>query len=629
MMTTTRNNGFDHKELFCEHGAVRWFKRDRTNKPVAIAPISTTPLRSNTDPKNYLWSDDPKVLKFTEELSSTANKLFPQQKRDDGFAGANGVPGDFNNLLNVGGFAMTPRPLPVCDNAQLIKENKLLEAIRPVDVPYFKEIVRLLFGHHVPANLHIRKAASTGFPYFTSDNTYKKLAAYKALSNADRFLTLMTGDERSLRLAADEFGAMYLYAIQERKQPNKVSFKDGKLSSKVRIAPSVENSLGISNHIQEADMSVKINGKVIDGHFAMRSRDVFGLNGVLNYFLTGIFGCMRDSMYQRFFHTYKVKGPDEKEARAQRFKYTQGVDVKTMDKMIPRWFSDAFFDELHHYLDDRVIEVARRAYRAPFCAPPPDGNYKDFNPLFGGSPFNPNDMTNHYGLPSGIAFNPEFGKFWMTFVYMILLKDGGVITRPSEIETILTGKHPLVEMYDSADDAAFFTNDHRVASVLDIPTSVYAVLEKENPVVYLGDVIYRDANGTAHAAGNPITYLVNPFCREASISTSPSRNWGVGIIAREQVYSRMPCYRELSALKEEYERKFLGFSFTQQARLHSMYAPVNVEDEMLRQHPEYLYYKVDPKTVSQALLDELVSTIPAADFYKSIAHLFKGGRHVD
>lgn len=633
-MTISNKSGSDgtdaitqHRELFKFHGAVRWFKRNRNNAPIAIAPKEGVALRANADQSKYLLSTDRSVLDFTEELAEQANKHFPREVRSDGFSGPNGVPGDFWNLLNVGGYAMTPRPLPVCDNRTLVSENGVRDKIRNEDAPYLIQLIKLLFGHHRPANLHIRKAASTGFPYFTSDNEYKKMAVYKALKESDRFLKLMTGSESDLRLAAHEYGSMYLYAIQERRQPNKVVVKDGKFSSKQRIAPSAENARGTNLVTQYADMSVMLDGHKLDKHFAMRSRDVFGLSGVVNYYLTAIFGCMRDSMYARFGFTYKVRGADEKEDRASRFAYTQGVDVKTMDKMIPRWFADFFFDQLCYYLDERVVEVARRAFRAPYCAPPPDNVYDGFNPLFGGSPFDPQSMTNHYGLPSGIAFNPEFGKLWMTFVYVILLKDGGVLTSPHEIETLLTGKHQKIVMYDSADDAAFFTNDPRVAKTLDDPVSPYAVLEKENPVVYLGDVLYRDASGKAHAAGNPITYLVNPVCREATMSNNPSRNWGMGILARESVYSRMPCYRDLLMMREELELKHFGFSFIQQAKLHTMFAPVDVEAEILRMHPEYLYYKVDPSTVSSALLDELIATIPHSDFYHLIAPLFKGVKY--
>jgi hypothetical protein len=44
---------------------------------------------------------------------------------------------------------------------------------------------------------------------------------------------------------------------------------------------------------------------------------------------------------------------------------------------------------------------------------------------------------------------------------------------------------------------------------------------------------------------------------------------------------------------------------------------------MVKADASVLYYKVDPADVSPEVLDEVVSTIPAVDFFDDIRHLFK------
>jgi hypothetical protein len=44
---------------------------------------------------------------------------------------------------------------------------------------------------------------------------------------------------------------------------------------------------------------------------------------------------------------------------------------------------------------------------------------------------------------------------------------------------------------------------------------------------------------------------------------------------------------------------------------------------MVIANPNYLHYRVDPDDVSPEVLDSIVATIPAADFFNQIRHLFK------
>lgn len=611
--------------LFSQTGAKRWLTRSRLPRPNALIPLSLSDQPEKTK-ENFLYALDPRALRVTESLRARYNREFPVDVLPSGFAGPSGVPGDFNALLNVSGYGMDPLPVPVSNNAALIKANGLAERIRPEDVPYLKRLIQLFFGHAVPSNLHIRKAASTGFPYFTSDNQYKKLAVLKILHNFDDWLDKMSGDAAGLRAGLAEYHSIYLYAIQERMQPNAV-LDDGKggFSSKPRTAPTEsEARSGDYSGKTVADMSVKdANGNVVQDHFAMRRRDVFGGNGPMNYALTAVMNSFRDVYLHRFAFTYKTRDRHDKKEKISAYAHVVGSDVKTMDKMCPVWFTDFVMDELTHYLDERLVKVMSRLFRAPYVCPSPwRRTAESYDPVFGEDPLSVDSFVNHVGLPSGIAFNPDWGKLWMTFVYMILYKDVGAIVSPDDMEPLLRGRNKDHALQDMSDDAAFLTNSDTIAKRFQNPSSPYAVLEVETPVIFLGDV-YCSVGSQKEVYPNPITYAVNSLCREDSIDRQPPQAWGEGVLARMQVYSHSPIFRDLNAIYEEEMRKHVGINPTLMARALAKRQRYNDIDALVRMSPGVLHYKVDPKDVSPEVLDELVSTIPASDFFNRIKHVFK------
>lgn len=610
--------------LFKQQGAKRWLTRSRLPRPNALMPLTTSadPERNSS---NYLYSTDAPALRLTEYLAHKLTGEFPMDLRPSGFAGPSSVPGDFYGLLNVSGCGMDPLPIPVSNNAALIAANGLTSDIRAADVPWLKEIIRLFFGHAVPTNLHIRKAASTGFPYFTTDNQYKKLATLKALQNIDDFLDKATGARRDLEDCLNDYHAIFLYAIQERQQPNAIIYKDGVFSSKPRSTPTEEEArTGSYSGKTIADMAVRdSNGNIIDNHFAMRRRDVFGGNGVINYTLTAIMNCFREVYLNRFAFTYKTRDRHDKQRKIANYAHVVGSDVKTMDKMIPQWFTNFVFSELTNYLDDRVVEVMRRIFQAPYVVPPPWRETPDtYNPVFGGDPINPDHFIQHVGLPSGVAFNPDWGKLWMTFVYVIVLRDVGALFTISDIEPFLRGLNKQHALLDMSDDAAFLTNSEVIAKRLLTPSSPYAVLEVETPVIFLGDV-FCEVDGKKEVYPNPLTYAVNALCREDSVDRFPPETWAEAYMARFQVYSPSPIFRDLNAIINEATRKFVGINPQLLAQTMAKRQRFSEVDAMVRLSPQVLHYKADPKDVSPEVLDEVVATIPYSDFFNHIKHLFK------
>lgn len=614
--------------LFNVPSAKKWLMRPRFPRGNALFPLTYDP-KPNGDPRDsYAMSDSIEAFRLTETLARRFTDEFPTDVTSSGYAGPSGVPGDFYSLLNVSGHGMDPLPIPIADNAALVKsaglESKLLEA----DRPWFKETCRLFFGAHEATPLRLKKGGSTSFPYFTTDIQYRKLAALKCLREPDRFLELATGGPQHLTALLNEYGVLILYAIHERQQPNAILFKDGRFSSKPRTTPTEEEArTGSYTGKTVANMAVfDAHGNEVPNHFAMRRRDVFGLNGPVNYFLSAIFSSFRAVYETRFEATFKARGRDDKLARALPYKYAVGSDVKTMDKLIPRWFLDELCAELVTYLDERVIELFRRCFQAPYVVPPPWRDTPDsYNPVFGGSPLDPSHFVQFVGLPSGIAPNPLIGKLWMAFNYILLMRDSGGLAAPSEIEGFLQHRNPLCALQDMADDAVLLTNSEQIATRLRNPKGRYVLLEVEVPPVFLGDVYCQTPSGL-QVYPNPITYVQNVLCRETSIHRDGPVAWATGTLARQQIYAASPVYRDLNAIYLEECRRHFGVNPSLLASALGKHERLSEADALVRANPDVIHYKVDPEDVSPEVLDDVVATVPAADFYSYIKPLFKS-RH--
>jgi hypothetical protein len=174
-----------------------------------------------------------------------------------------------------------------------------------------------------------------------------------------------------------------------------------------------------------------------------------------------------------------------------------------------------------------------------------------------------------------------------------------------------------------SDDATLMTNSAIVRDKLMKASSPYAVLQPEVPVIFLGDV-FTERNGEKRAFPNPQTYIVNSIAREGSIQMMNPIEYAEGYLARYQLYSRTPLFAEINEiLEEEMRRVFLISPYTIAKRVARMQKFDTDIDAMVKADMSVLYYKVDPADVSPEVLDEVVATIPAVDFFNDIRHLFK------
>jgi len=602
--------------LICTN-AKRWFRRPRGVSPSELLP--------------GFFAQDPIVLTTLEKQTVALNELKPDVN-DDGTVGKTGIPSDFNKLLNVSQYGMDPLPIPLLDNKILREELGLEHGFRDRDLPLFDALVGIMFKYHSPASVPIRRSASTGFPFFTADIDYKLPALRKALGNITDYLNASTTDPAR---ALAEYDSQWLYAIHERQSADTIKWDGrGVPVSKERLVPDelYARSGGVDGIMYPADKRVFINGHLMTHHFAMRRRTVWGLSFVPNYTIAAVLACHRKVYAARFEFTWVHRTPASIAAKLSKFSHFVGSDVKSFDVTVPRWGIDRFLDQLTNYVREDFVEHLRLAFKAPFIMPYPfrDKRLK-FNSLFGGDPFDLSSFSVNAGLPSGISINPDFGKFWMTFVYLVAFRDCGVpLSTTSEVESFLRGESELGGLLDLGDDAVLMAHDEELSRKLTSYQSTYSKLEQESPFQFLGNIAQRVAD-TIDVLPNPTTATSNQFAPEQGINSFQRKKfWELGALDRIANYSRHPAYREINDITERTWMRFAGVSPRTLTELSAMqkglYQRVDLTDadRLVLQNPDYLYYRVNPDDVSQNVLAEIAAVIPATESYPMIKQLFKG-----
>lgn len=392
-------------------------------KPMRRAGIpifwkTTDPMAPRTR-ENFVFSDSREMLRAAEKIGDRLTHEFPVSVDAQGFADSSGVPSDFNSVRCVAGYGQDPAPLPLTNNAAFLRHNELNELkMREEDRSWFNELMRLFFGAAVPTDFHFKKMGTTAFPDFRKgsedDVLYKKLGLMKILKNLPTFCAMVK--KKDFIGLLEHFHVVFLYVMYSRKQADKVTKEsDGSFVTKARVAPSEDEARKGLVPKTYADKSVRDSlGNPIAGHFAMRVRDVFAFNGLLNMLFSVFFANFRTVYLNRFAATYKTFGAASKEARIRLYRYVYGSDVKTMDKTIPLWFIEDFCNGLKLYMHDDICDILLKAFRSSYIAAPDGTKFgDDFNPLFGPDPLS-GEFSNFHGLPSGIGPNPDVGKLWMT-----------------------------------------------------------------------------------------------------------------------------------------------------------------------------------------------------------------------
>lgn len=574
-------------------------------------------------------SDSADYLRLMRNVAHEASKIRISVD-DSGTLGPEAIPSDFYQLLTVAGYGMNPISVPPMRNDAIRDGMKLAKGfVTPRDREIFAQLVKFMFARSAPASVGIRREASTGAPDYVNDVIKKKIELRAAFDGIELFLDHL--DKGRLVDLYVDFNSPIVHTTGERTQADKVDMSTGRPKSKDR---EVNDELAARSGLREgnrrpADKRVFKDGQEIIGHFAGRRRTVFGTSFVPNYLLATFCASWRKVYLEDFAFTWKHRTETEILGKMKSFDNIVGFDVKQFDQSVATWMIDEFTKELANYVDPRVAKLVSLMFKAPYIVPYPwiDGtSSEEFNPLYGDDPFDIGQFNMEVGLPSGIAINPDCGKLFMVWQYLVVLDRyfGNVLE--IGIDTILRGEHNQYAMLNMGDDCVLLLNDPGFAAWFKEGgyTDPYFFLEEERPISFLGNVPYRDEKGELKLAPNVVSYLVNWLVPEVGIDHMRRRNfWAIGERERRIHYAQAPSYPIVHELFERHFRDIYGVlpatisseAYEQQRK----YQNLSTWDALVLQNPDYLHYKVSDDMVSPEVLDLIVTSISADETWPVVS----------
>lgn len=558
---------------------------------------------------------------FLANLADTCTHKYPVDIDEAGVAGATAITSDFMALRTLSGFHMNPMSIPLSSNAKLRSEAKLAgEFVTDRHKKIADELANAMFECRVPTNLHFRKAASTTFPLFTSDMDVKMRYLFDGLKNLPHILKLSQSGQ--LKQLLTDHGVAPFYYMGTRWQPDSVTCENHKFKSKPREVPSLAYALsGGDRGIRgDADKSVRIKGRLLPDFFGGRRRTVFGLSTSVNAILTAFWMGFREYYLNQYSFTWKHQGHQDMQRKLSTYSSFIGFDVKQHDQFVANWLVDHMFDRLSKRLHPDLVQFMRLCYQAP--AFQPNVWVGHTGGFWNGDPFDVKHYDKQYGLPSGIAFNPDVGKYGMVFVYLCLLDDYFGDVLETGIPKILKGECARYALLNASDDTVIATDDPGFLTYCQDgfktnDLSPYMILQQENGVAFLGGILTRDKFGDVTVVPNIVSAVVNFFAPERGVNDPYRSNWALGWLERQGYYLNAPLYSEVYFDIRDSARRFLKVNIDDLARTAfsaGSFADLTPLDRTVLDNPDSIYYKVDPRDLSPGVLDMIIGSVPAESY---------------
>lgn len=605
--------------------------RTTTNAGIAIMPARLGEPKSDA-----IMSDAHDYLRFVDKLTDRLAALPDPQIETTGLAGPTALIGNFNSVRTVAGYVMDPMSTPMMDNSELtaslnLATGFLTERHRMI----WTQLHSLMFGSPLPANLSVRKQASLGFPRLgESSPAAKKAVIMSFFANAQDYLSAFRAGD--LRRLYDDHDVMLAYYLGVRVQPDKVERTENGYTTKSREVndPLYARTSGKQGKRFDADKTVRINGTIVPGHFAGRRRSVYAAPAGPNYFLSSFFSMFRKHYLNRYEFTFKHRGAQHLEQKVADFGFMLGGDVKQFDQSVSAWQLDFFVEQFTNMTDNWRFFL-RKFLSAPYYQPFPwlGPITPGYQPGYG-DPFDLTTFTMNYGLPSGIAPNPDIGKYLMTATYLCVLDDVVGDLLEVGLDSTLRGLHPKVGLLNSSDDAVLLFKEEKHAlkarELVSRNETNYFRIEPEVGISFLGSVGYRDERGRIKFTPNITTFISNWFWAENGVYSKKREFSPIGWFARQRHYAAAPMFSDVWEIlaktwREQYRedvdaREAAALS---QLRFKLDYSTLSPEDIEVLLNPDKLYYKIDPADVDPRLVESEIASIPFEAFEHHIEPFFK------
>jgi hypothetical protein len=559
-----------------------------------------------------IFVGDVKHQALIKDLVAELEREVPTSDTVNSVLDARGVPGGWSTLFTAPGRPMQPMGYPICNNrVGKLADLKLSERHEQI----LRELIKAMFGSKwQPKNgYEISKKSSSGFPLNEYD-VEAKVDMFKTVANNFNSIAKLV-DQNRLAEAAEKYGVLLLYYINRRNQNDKVG-DDG---PKDRSSPSVGQSAGFEPGVLMAGREIED----LDGFYRTRSRVVYASNGPLNYFWSALLQPVRDHYLSRFSFTWKHTGAEDLERKLKGW-IPIGVDASQFDQNFPTEVAEVIFDEMENYFAKDVVKMMKLMWSAPAFCPSPVPDQPDQWACFG-HPFDLDTFRAHRGLPSGVAYNPDFGKIWGTAYLLMMLDDLFHDVLEVGVERILSGLHPGYAILNQGDDAIILTRSveirDQIKDLLDSgDASPYIDLEVEKFLTFLGWVVTQ--NGSEYRVyPNIVSMIVNFLGHEHPIGRARDtmghrKHWALGVEAWSEVFSGCPEYRKVREIFNKVLITHLGSTIEQIARPYALESKqvlklsgLTADEARFLEKPERRFYSIDRGNLRPELLEDVVRTI--------------------
>lgn len=616
-------------QVFSPSAIINTTRELMTDPDIVQGSAAARALMRTPEDRVHNWLPDEPVgtqkhLDFIRELVARLTDEVPMSESIDSIVDSRAVPSPWTTLYTLPGHPMSPMGYPIATN----KKGKLRDVrFTERHIAILEKLIELMFGEKwtPKSGYEIAVKSSSGLPAMIYD-VEGKMQMYRDL--ADNFPQIMDAIRRGkAREMAQRYGVLLCYYVNRRNQNDAVRDENG---PKDRSSPSVGQAAGFEPGILFAGR--RIEG--IEGFFRTRSRPVYAGNGPVNYFLSSLLQPVRDHYLETYKFTWKHTGLENLEYKLRGW-IPIGVDASQFDQNFPDEAAAIIFNKFREYFTDDVVDLMEYMWRCPVYCPSPVKDRPDQGFWFG-NPFDIDDFKASRGLPSGIAYNPDFGKIWGTAYLLMMLDDlyGDVLE--FGINGILRGEHPAYGLLNQGDDAIILSKSTEIsqgilARLESGEASPYIDLEVERHLTFLGMVVTQ--NGSEYKAYPNITSMLTNFvCAEHPVGSPMDRyghrkHWALGVESWKSVYGICPEYEKVLYIFNTTLVKYYGNTidkiaapWARMSRDVLGVAQLSEEEARFLEKPERRFYSVNMDLVRKEIKDDVIRTVSPDEIYQRGIH---------
>lgn len=536
-----------------------------------------------------------------------------------GMMTTDGLPGDLTRMLTLSGSPMKPMTSPDPFNSY----RTIASAFHTEEHEAIaRELASCMLDDWEPQNGYmIARDSTMGFDNFSFDMEDKMNAAINSLERAE-YICNTVSKGKFAELYGSTGIVMAYYATYRMQADGSTVDQNGKLSPKPRPRYGYDWAT-------QPMVDIPIADRIIEGirlpMFRQRVRIAYGLAGKINYLLGCVFSGFRDCYLKTFSPTWVTRGPDDLASKLQGW-HIVGMDVSGFDTTFPGFLAHYF---LNHAADHFPLfrDVFKYALHAPVFTPRQGKQDPGF---WTGNPMDPETFRTNVGLPSGVAFNPDLGKFGGTLQGLVILHElfGGVL---GNVRQILRHEHPEFMLKNMGDDMLIGCRSEAMQTLVyealgdakhEVHSRSYFKFEVESPITYLGWAVYRAGRGMYTVEPNINSMLINWNAPERSAGSNFRKFPGIGWYAREEHFQKSRMYGVVSEIRDKVFKHYFGSvpaeMLEAQYRAEKAHlGDLSEEDFLLMEKPERLHF-TDVTQVSSKIIDLHARKVPPSIIDKNL-----------